>query len=124
MTYNIIKIIIIIMLLIMNIDIQAFNVQQYNNTENNIIIWCIDKNHKTSKPITNSKGYTFCIYKNIILPKQSHLEVFNRIYWNDTIKIANRMALINFESAFNEFAVSPGWDYWYIQIRHWKWALW
>ncbi len=118
---------IIFLLLIFNLYnsiIFAFDITKYNNKEENIIIWCINKKNETIDVKINSKWKKYCDYKNIILPKKSHLLIFKELYWDNKTMIANRLALINFESAFNEYAISPWWDYWYIQIRWWKEYLW
>jgi len=106
---------IIFLLLIFNLYnsiIFAFDITKYNNKEENIIIWCINKKNETIDVKINSKWKKYCDYKNIILPKKSHLLIFKELYWDNKTMIANRLALINFESAFNEYAISPWWDYW------------
>lgn len=116
---------IILTLITFNIStLEAKELTEYNETNETILIWCIDSNNNTSSPLTNSKWHKFCKYKNIMLPPNYHLQMFKNLYWNNHLMIANRLSLVNFESAFNKRVISPTNDYWYVQINWWKWALW
>lgn len=87
----------------------------------------------------SANGDIHCKGKNIMLPKKSHLQYFKKYFstsldkkwnvkylcWSDCIaKLANRFALVNFESGFNPDSVSPTSDYGYIQVHNGKDFLW
>lgn len=90
----------------------------------------------------NGQSYTWknenweiaCKGKNISIPPRSHLQYFKKYFiekdWSlfcDTTclnKIANRWALVNFESSFNPNTISPTNDYGYIQVHGGRDFLW
>lgn len=50
-------------------------------------------------------------WKNIMLPPKSHIEHFKKIFWDE---YKYRLAIVNFESSFNEKANNPH-AKWYVQ---------
>lgn len=100
-----------------------------------IKIWCF-KNWKAWK-----EDYTIVCrwWKNIQLPTRADAKLFVDKYFTDyqtefwtmkicnewcQRKIANRFAIINFESSFNTYAKSSTHDYWYIQLHNRPDMLW
>ena len=90
----------------------------------------------------NGQSYTWknenweiaCKGKNISIPPRSHLKYFKKYFkekdWglfcdeSCLNMIANRWALVNFESSFNPNTISPTSDYGYIQVHNGKDFLW
>lgn len=95
-------------------------------------IWC----YLNWKAYTwkNDKWEVSCKGKNISIPPKKHLQYFKKYFvekdWKlfcDKAclnKIANRWALVNFESSFNPNAISKTSDYGYIQVHGGKDFLW
>lgn len=98
----------------------TYAITDLNTSKEHHLIGCISKDNKTSEPLTNSKDLKYCKYKNIIMPNIEHLKIFKNLYWDNYEKIANRLSIVNFESAFNQYAISQRNDYWYVQINNWK----
>jgi len=56
--------------------------------------------------------YMWDWWKNIMLPPESHLEVWRR-YWTER-QVINRLVIVNFESSFDENRSNP-FAHWYVQ---------
>jgi len=85
------------------------------------IVWCY-RDWVIKKP--KSDQWWGCYlpwwwWHNIMLPPQSHIVTWRK-YYNDS-QIINRLALVNFESSFNEDA-SNKFAHWYVQTLRTHWV--
>lgn len=80
-----------------------------------MVIGCYNNNWE----IREARSCTQAWDHNIILPERSQIERWLTIYDNPA-QIVNRLAIVNFESAFREHVGNPH-AYWYVQtLRRWN----